>query len=114
MGVYPKEGFQTATFRGLLVSAYDKTTGAPVGTMRQTASTMATSKPSNPDIKLACDSSSFTHNSRLDQSELYFEWMAPATFTQSSVELRYVDIKNVQQSHIFYCIASGQKLVSDF
>ena len=88
MGVYPKAGFTTAKFKGLLVSVFDKSTGEPIGQMRSTADTNRTSVPANPKVKPACSGTSLTHADRLNQEELYFEWFAPATLTATAVELR--------------------------
>ena len=97
MGVYPRYGNAGSTFRGFLVSAYDKTTGAPVGEMRQTAQTKAASWPQNPPLMRTCGDTSLTHTSRLPKEEVYFEWRAPADYDKDVVELRYGHETNFKQ-----------------
>ena len=97
MGVYPRYGNAGSTFRGFLVSAYDKTTGAPVGEMSQTAQTNAASWPQNPPLMRTCGDTSLTHTSRLPKEEVYFEWRAPADYDKDVVELRYGHETNFKQ-----------------
>lgn len=88
VGIYPRRGFEGTVCKGFLVTAVDKTTGHPVGIMRQTAQTSEASRPAYPALRLACGNTSLTHNNNEPKEEVFFQWMPPADFTQDVVELR--------------------------
>lgn len=84
-----RPGYQVS-FRGFLISVFDKATNLPVGRMRQTTQFVMASIPSNITTKLVCDNTSLTHWTADDKKIIFFEWEAPWTFTEDNdLEIRW-------------------------
>jgi len=99
MGIYVRPGYQVS-FRGFLISVFDKATNLPVGRMRQTTQFVMASIPSNITTKLVCDNTSLTHWTADDKKIIFFEWEAPWTFTEDNdLEIR---LTIVQERETFW------------